>query len=182
MLRVIAGKYKGQKLNHPPLEVTRPTTDRAREGIFSSIQFNIKGSVVLDLFSGSGANAIESISRGATKAISVEKNKDAFKSIQLNIKKLKINNITLYKNDVIDFLDLNKGIKFDFIFLDPPYQEYELLNLTLKKLKNGNFLKKTGLIFCETDNPLKIDLPNDFVIQKEKKYGKTKILAIANNI
>lgn len=182
MLRVIAGKYKGLKINQPSLEITRPTSDRTREAIFSSIQFNIKGSVVLDLFAGSGANSIEAVSRGAIKAFAVEKNKEAFKIIDANIKKLEIDNIVINKNDVINFLNSNTGIKFDFIFLDPPYNEYNLLNLTLEKLKKGDFLKTTGLILCETDNPKRINLPKDFVIQKEKKYGKAHILAIANNI
>lgn len=182
MIRVISGKYRGLKLEQPPLEITRPTTDRTREAVFSSIQFDIKDSIILDLFAGSGANAIEAVSRGAMKAFVVEKNKEAANVIRKNIDNLGIKNISSYTSDVLSFLVSNRGMKFDFIFMDPPYIDYELYNETLTKLKKGCFLKTTGLIICETDNPNKINIPDGFVIQKHKKYGKAHILAIANNI
>ena len=88
MLRIIAGKYRSRILEQPPLSITRPTIDRAREALFNIIQNDIENSVVLDCFAGSGAFCFEAVSRGATKAIAIEKNPIAFAIIQKNLEKL----------------------------------------------------------------------------------------------
>ncbi|TNK82019.1 16S rRNA (guanine(966)-N(2))-methyltransferase RsmD [Mycoplasmopsis pullorum] len=178
MLRIISGKYGGRKINQPSEQITRPTTDKVREAVFSSIHFNLEDSIVLDLFSGSGAWSIEAVSRGAMKAIAVEKNRSAFSIIKSNLELLKINNIDLYNEDANRFLDSKKGIEVDFIFMDAPYVEYELINTLLNKIKEYKTLKSNGVIIIETDNPDLISLPKDFIIQKQKKYGKIHILYI----
>ena len=182
MLRVIAGKYRTRHLEQPALSVTRPTMDRVKEAIFSMIQFDLENSIVLDLFSGSGALSIEAISRGAMKAIAVEKSSEAVRVINKNIESLKINNMSVFQSDVITYLDRLNGMKFDFIFMDPPYKELSLYNQTLELIAKNNLLKETGLIILETSKVQEIVIPEGFTIQKQKKYGISNVLLIANNI
>lgn len=182
MLRVIAGKYRTRELAQPSLEVTRPTMDRVKEAFFSMIQFDIPGSLVLDLFAGSGALGIEAISRGAMKSISVDSSREATKVIESNIAKLGINNISCVQADVIDYLDRLNGTKFDFIFMDPPYKDIALYNKTLEKINNNGLLKQNGLIILEAASPSEIIIPEGLTIQKQRKYGISNVLLIANNI
>ena len=85
MLRVISGKYRHRLLEQPPFEITRPTMDRVREAIMSSLRNNIQGKIVLELYAGSGAMSIETISNGAAKAVVVENSHEAVKIIRKNI-------------------------------------------------------------------------------------------------
>jgi len=182
MLRIIAGKFKGSLLEQPDLKITRSTTDRVREAIFSSIQNEIKGSIILDLFSGSGALAIESISRGAMKVVCVDSSPDSISIIRSNVKKLLINNIDIYNQNCLSFLSSKKGTKYDIIFLDPPYENISLLNKVLDKLSKESFLNNYGKIIIENQvkNSLKIIVPKEMILHKIKKYGKTEIIFIKN--
>ncbi|NQZ66040.1 MAG: 16S rRNA (guanine(966)-N(2))-methyltransferase RsmD [Mycoplasmatales bacterium] len=181
MLRVIGGLHGGRKLKQPDLNITRPTTDRAKEAVFSMIQFKVSKSIFLDLYSGSGSIGIEASSRGAMKVISVEENSEAIKIIKENIETLKINNISVVKSRVNEFLKRMSGTKFDFIYMDPPYQKNQY-NETIKIIKNLNLLKEQGLLIIETSRPEELEIPESFVVQKNKKYGKTSIIVIGNNI
>ena len=182
MLRIIGGKHGGRKLEQPDLKITRPTTDRAKEAVFSMIQFKVPSSIFLDLFSGSGSIAIEASSRGAMKVISVEKNQDAIKTIKANLETLKISNVNVFRSDVIDFLKNSGGMKFDFIFMDPPFNDISLYNETISLIKSKDILKEMGWLIIETSHPEKIEIPDGFLIAKNKKYGKSSILVISNNI
>ncbi|NQZ28896.1 MAG: 16S rRNA (guanine(966)-N(2))-methyltransferase RsmD [Mycoplasmatales bacterium] len=180
MLRIIAGKYGGRQLEQPCLDTTRATTDRIREAIFSSIQFDIKDAIVLDLFSGSGAFSFESVSRGAMKAIAIEKDKKAAEIIQYNKNNISAHNVDIFKMDAISYIKSKVGTKFDFIFVDPPYEQTQLYNETLTNVKSSNLLSSNGYIILETNDPKKIEIPEGFMIQKSKKYGKVTVLFISN--
>ncbi len=180
MLRIIAGKYGGRQLEQPSLDTTRATTDRIREAVFSSIQFDIEGAIVLDLFSGSGAFSFESVSRGAMKAIAIEKDRKAASIIEFNKSTISANNVDIFKMDAISYIKSKAGAKFDFIFVDPPYEETELYNETLKSIKASDLLNSNGYIILETDDPKKLDIPEGFMIQRSKKYGKVTVLFISN--
>ena len=183
MLRVISGKYRTRKLEQPSLDVARPTMDRVREAFFSSIQFNLEGKIFLDLFSGSGANAIEAVSRGAMKAIANDINKEAYKVINKNVETLEIPNIDVYNMDVFRLLESKKGIDVDYVYIDAPYKEYELVSKVLVSiLENDVLVKKQPYVIIETDYPSKIEVPDGLILQKTKKYGKTYIMVISNNI
>ena len=182
MIRVIAGKYKSRKLSQPSLEVTRPTTDRTKEAIFSMIQFKVPNSIFLDLFSGSGSIAIEAISRGAMKCVSVDKNNEAIKTIEENSKNLKINNLSIIKSDVITYLQMSKGLKFNLIFMDPPFDDINLLNESIKIINDNQILDNLGWLIIETSKPNNLIIPEGFVNIKNKKYGKSTIIILSNNI
>lgn len=182
MLRVVAGKYRGRKLEQPPLNITRPTMDRVKESIFNMIQFDIKGAIVLDLFAGSGSLSIEAVSRDAMKAIAVDKSKEAINIINGNIESIGINNISVIKADVISYVHSMKGAKFDFIFMDPPFADFEIYKSTFEAILSAKILKDTGLIILETKDPKKIHIPEGFVVQKQRKYGISTVMMLANNI
>ncbi|TCG10500.1 16S rRNA (guanine(966)-N(2))-methyltransferase RsmD [Mycoplasma todarodis] len=180
MLRIIAGKYGGRQLEQPSLDTTRATTDRIREAIFSSIQFDIEGAIVLDLFSGSGAFSFESVSRGAMKSIAIEKDRKAASVIEHNKQTLKITNVDIFKMDALSYIKSKAGAKFNFIFVDPPYEDTELYNETLSAIKSSDLLGQNGYIILETDDPKKIVIPEGYMVQRTKKYGKISVLFISN--
>ena len=177
MLRIIAGKYRSRILEQPPLSITRPTIDRAREALFNIIQNDIENSVVLDCFAGSGAFCFEAVSRGATKAIAIEKNPIAFAIIQKNLEKLNINNMEVKNMDSLNYLEHAKNIQFDFIYLDPPYK-LDVLKQCLDLIAKNQLLKKYGKIIIETNIGTTIDTPNELIIIDERIYGKTKFIFI----
>ncbi|TPE57086.1 16S rRNA (guanine(966)-N(2))-methyltransferase RsmD [[Mycoplasma] falconis] len=172
MLRIIAGKYRSRKIEQPSKTTTRPTVDRAREAIFSSIHFQIKDTEVLDLFSGSGAFCLEALSRGAKHATCIEKDSKAYKIIQLNKASLGEKNLDIYNTDALSFLNEITNQKYDFIYLDPPFKDKELLVNCIDLIVDKNILNLNGKIIIETDwADFKYER-NNYVITKNKKYGK----------
>ena len=122
-MRVISGTAKGTILHTLEGNNTRPTLDRVKEALFNMIQMNLIDAEVLDLFSGSGALAIEALSRGAKKAVLCDKSKEAIKVINDNLEKTHLKEKAIIIRDdyqkVLNFL--KDKYQFDFIFLDPPY-------------------------------------------------------------
>ena len=121
-MRVISGIARGTKLDTLEGISTRPTLDRVKEALFNIIQNEIYDAKVLDLFSGSGALAIESISRGAKYAVSIDSSKKAIEIIKQNVKKTHFENkIKIINKDYKKALEEISEEKFNIIFLDPPY-------------------------------------------------------------
>ena len=181
MLRVIAGKYGGRLLDQPELKITRATTDRAKEAIFSSFQFKLPDSIFLDLFSGSGSIAIEAVSRGAMKSVAIESNEKAIAVIKKNLGTLKINNVSVVRTTVESYLSSAKGMKFDFIYMDPPYDSRDY-NSLIQLIKDKEILSQEGYLLIETSKPWELEIPEGFVKSKVRRYGKSSIVIITNNI
>ena len=122
-MRVIAGSAKGKSLQAPAgRETTRPASDKVKEAIFGSIQFELEGSRVLDLFAGSGALGIEALSRGAAQAVLVDASREAVQAMRANLAYTGL----LERAEVMP-MDYARALArlytpFDFIFLDPPYR------------------------------------------------------------
>ncbi len=173
MMRVISGKYKGKKLIGFDIKGTRPTMDRIKESLFGMIQNNIKNSTVLDLFAGSGSLGIESLSNGASECYFVDSNIALINIIKQNIENIK-EKINIYKSDYKKALEnfKNNNIKFDLIFLDPPY-EMNLINDSLDKIYKYKLLNDNGIIVCEFENE-KVENDN-YELIKQKKYGSKNI-------
>ena len=174
-MRVISGLYKGRNLKGFDIDGTRPTMDRVKESVFSSIQNYIDESVVLDLFSGSGNLGIEALSNGASICYFVDKNKVAINTIKENIDMLKITNYKLinddYMNALNSFIDKNK---FDLIFLDPPYKLNCIDNI-IRFVLDYDLLNNNGLIICEYDSEINKEY-EELKIIKDKKYGSKYIV------
>lgn len=169
-MRVISGKYKGKVLVGFDLKGTRPTKDRVKESIFGSIQNIIKDSIFLDLFAGSGSIGIEALSNGSNKCYFVD-NGEIIKVLNNNLKG--IDNGIIINNDYLYALEYfkNNNIKFDIIYIDPPYH-LGLMNKAIKYIEDNCILNKKGIIICEyeEENPI-----CNYDLIKEKKYGKTNI-------
>ena len=169
-MRVIAGKAKGIQLKTPDGMLTRPTTDRVKEALFSILQFDLPGTRVLDLFGGTGQLGIEALSRGAKEAVFVDAREEACRLIRENLKRAGFIG-KVVRGDYLAYLDRCKE-KFDIIFLDPPYAEVFLEN-ALNRITEIDILQSGGII--TTERPLGKELPWDFPgydRSRDYKYGK----------
>ena len=171
-MRVISGKARGVALKTPEGLATRPTIDRVKEALFSIIQFDIPGAIVLDLFGGTGQLGIEALSRGAKQAVFVDHSAVACKLIRENLKKTKLEEqAKVVQADYASFLR-STAEHFQIILLDPPYADVFLEN-SLKMITEIDILQSGGIIVAE--RPVGKDLPWDFPgysRSRDYKYGK----------
>ena len=151
-MRVIKGIFKGRRLLSPKGHYLRPTSDRVKESIFNILSRYISDAIVLDLFAGTGSLSIEAFSCGAKKVLAVEKHQSSLKIIYDNLTNLQITKqeIQVSKNDVFIFLKRYKqALKFDLIFIDPPFIQ-KLADVTMKQLAKSSTFKKTTIIVIES--------------------------------
>ncbi len=179
-MRVISGMAKGVHLDSLEGSNTRPTLDRVKEALFNIIQNDIRDANVLDLFSGSGALAIEALSRNAQSAVLCDKSSDAIKIIKKNLQKAKVEkNAIVINSDYKKAIEkLSKDNKFDIIFIDPPYAEDLAVN-AVENIIKYELLNDNGIIILETDNE-KRELDKlqtvDVNIYDLRKYGRVKLI------
>lgn len=171
-MKVISGIIKGKKLNGFDIDGTRPTQDRVKESLFGMIQSYIPDSVVLDLFAGSGSLGIEALSNNCEYCYFVDKNKVAIKTIHNNLKGTPINNFETINSDYITALKFfsTKNIKFDVIFLDPPYN-LDCISEIIEFVIDNDLLNDDGIIICEAEHD---NFDREYVGLeniKFKKYG-----------
>lgn len=178
-MKVISGIYKGREIIGYDLIGTRPTTSRVKESLFSMLQEYLIDSTILDLFSGSGNLAIESLSNGAKEAYVVDSNIKAIKTINTNIKNIKVKNCKVIKDDYRNILKKfgEEDKQFNIIFLDPPYNT-NYIEISIKLITDYNLLKTAGIIVCETNNIEKIIYPSSLKIIKNKKYNDKYIVIL----
>jgi len=152
----------------------RPTTEKLRMAIFSILSNRVNGSIVLDLFCGSGALGIEAISRGAAFCTFVDYNISNFK---LNINLLDKSCFNYIEGDIFKIID-KIGKVYDIIFVDPPYGQYNCQNV-LDIIAINELIKYNGIIIYEESAKKNISVDeNRFKVVKEKNYGDTKIYVI----
>ncbi len=173
-MRIITGRARGTKLFTLEGEATRPTSERAKEAVFSMIQFCVEGREVLDLFGGSGQLALEAVSRGAAHATVCDSLDAACRIIEKNIQKTHSENqVTLIRTDYAEALRRLRGrAKFDLVFLDPPYNK-GLVASALKLLADYELTKPTTLIVCESggEDILANGVADKYEVVKTAKYG-----------
>lgn len=180
-MRVISGKARGTVLHSIDNLDTRPTLDRVKESLFNILQNDIEDTIILDLFSGSGAIAIEFLSRGAKKAYLCDKSAKAVAMIRKNLEKTKLlENAVVYNTDYNECLNEVENVKFDIIFLDPPYRQ-NLSIEALEKINEKNLLKDGGKIIIETDEPERIIRESEHISVNYKmydlrKYGRASLI------
>ncbi|MDD4202897.1 MAG: 16S rRNA (guanine(966)-N(2))-methyltransferase RsmD [Candidatus Omnitrophica bacterium] len=176
-MRIIAGKYKGKKIDFPKVQNVRPTQDKVKEAIFNILKDeDLTGAKVLDLFAGSGSLGLEAVSRGAAKAVFIDSDPKSFATIRKNIKSLACEDITeVFRTDfdtAIKKLHRN-GYVFDIIFLDPPYYK-DLPKKALLKMCQYDILSPYNIIIIEHSKrdliPESLDKIN---LLLTKKYGDT---------
>ena len=174
-MRVISGLFKGRVLEGFDIEGTRPTQDRVKESLFGSIQDYLEDSIVLDLFAGSGNLGIEALSNYAKECYFVDNNKIAINTIKSNLNKIGISSNILNKDfkEALNYFKDN-NIKFDLVFLDPPYKD-DYIDYSVEYLLNNKLLNDNAIIVTEFENNIRTDY-DELKIKKEKKFGYKKIV------
>lgn len=183
-MRVIAGQARGLRLK-VPTRVTRPSTDRLREALFSILGARVEGASVLDLFAGSGALGLEALSRGAAKALFVESNRQAARVIAENLARTKLNDsrklVRIIDRDVFAALRVMRE-RFDLIFADPPYASRSGTDLAAQLLRSETLparLERDGLLVVEVESER--DAPEEplWSLEDVRTYGSSAILFYA---
>ncbi|MGI8819997.1 MAG: 16S rRNA (guanine(966)-N(2))-methyltransferase RsmD [Chthoniobacterales bacterium] len=182
-MRVIAGLARGMRLDVPEAGV-RPTMDRVKAAIFSSLHERIIGARVLDLFAGTGALGIEALSRGAASALFVEENRAAVLAIEQNFIRTKLRG-PVRKQEVFAFLEAagTRG-RFDLIFADPPYEKTkqggEFTRLLLENDRLSGLLEPEGIFVLEKRPGEEVVPPRLWEVVRAKRYGATEVLFLVH--
>jgi len=198
----LKGKLKlisGKRIESPLSQTTRPTTSKVREAIINILGKNLEESSWLDLCSGSGAMACEALQKGVTRILAIEKRRETAQICKKNL--INVSNtldhlfhIEVICREVISFLrkgPKNKKInffknhpnseqKFDFIFLDPPYNS-EIYEISQELLLSKQWIKKTSTLICECSSKSLPRIHNGWILNKEKFYGNTSLLFLTPN-
>tara|TARA_B100000927_G_scaffold162339_1_gene130787 strand:+ start:1024 stop:1581 length:558 start_codon:yes stop_codon:yes gene_type:complete len=177
-MRVIAGSVRRMPLKVPP-QLTRPTTDRLREALFSILQGRLEGSRVLDLFAGSGSLGIEALSRGAKKAAFVERSRVAAQCIRENLKKLSLEEWAIvHEQDAYEYLAASDE-SFDLIMADPPYASNNSRDFAAELMHTPSLLRRLaddGMLIIEVEAKREeMEAPGWQMIDR-RTYGRSSIL------
>lgn len=172
-MRIITGKLKGRIIPVPKTDLLRPTSDRAKEGIYSVIHARtyLDDTRVLDLFAGSGNLGFEAISRGAATCLFVDREPRHIRHIEKLAEKFNIEGqIRTISSDVEVFLDSGAHGSFDFIFADPPY-DYHLMESIIDILLSDSWLNPDGWFILEHDK--RFDFSDHAYCVYSRTYGRT---------
>jgi 16S rRNA (guanine966-N2)-methyltransferase len=176
-MRIIAGTAGGIPLLAPPLPA-RPTMDRVREAVFSSLCERVPGSRVLDLFGGCGSYALEALSRGAKDATIVENNHRSLASLRANLQKSRLS-ASVISADVFQFLKQADRVQYDLVFADPPYVkrggDEDLAARLLLNEEMPTILATDGLLVLETHSGWKMPEGNGWRVALHRRYGDAGI-------
>ncbi len=176
-MRVIAGSARRTPLKTPEGMDTRPTTDRIKETLFNMLQYDLADCCFLDLFAGSGAIGIEALSRGAASAVFVEQNPQAASCVRDNLKATRLEQKAVVMNcDALTALKRLEGkYRFDYIFMDPPYDQL-LEKQMLLYLKDSGLIDKQSTVIIEASLETGFEYLDElgFVLEKEKEYKTNK--------
>jgi 16S rRNA (guanine966-N2)-methyltransferase len=172
-VRIVAGSRKGHRISGPKGVVTRPTGDRVREAAFSLVG-PVEDAAVLDLFAGSGAMGLEALSRGASRCLFVERDREAARVIQANLEKLQLTGAVVANRDVVSVLrgERDRRRRYDLVLVDPPYEEWDAHAASLAELLPA-VLADDALVVVETSERVEPELPLDLVTTR--RYGSARI-------
>jgi 16S rRNA (guanine966-N2)-methyltransferase len=179
-MRVVGGRLKGRTLKGPASDAIRPTSDRLRESLFNILAHAYgaptEGARVIDLFAGTGALAIEALSRGASFAVLVDQGAEAAALIRANVEALGLADATrCLRRDVRKLGPAPEGERYGLVFLDPPYGK-GLAPPALKALRDGGWLKKDALIIIEESLHFDVALPEGFKLRETRQFGDTRLV------
>lgn len=168
-MRIISGKWKGRRLAEPRNMDIRPTTDRAKEGLFNTINYYIEESDFLDLFCGAGSIAFEAKSRGANRVVAVDSSSESKRVFKMNEEKMN-SGIEFIGSDVFRYLERDNNT-YDYIFMDPPY-DMDKGEIDKIMTRVVTMLNPEGQIILEFPSRSRFEFA-DVKLFKEKKYGKS---------
>ena len=173
-MRIIAGEWRGRPVVAPEGRATRPTSDRAREGLFSMLVSRLgsfDGLHVADLFAGTGALGFEALSRGAAHCLFVDNDREAVESIRRNLDKFGASGRADVRAQGVEHIASPPRPR-DLIFLDPPYRT-GLAEMALRRLADPAWLAPGALVSVETEGALPV--PDGFDREAERRFGKAHV-------
>lgn len=171
-VRIIAGQWRGRTISFSEAEGLRPTGDRIRETLFNWLAPILPDRTCLDLFAGSGALGLEALSRNAKQVSFVDTNIDCIKDIEASLKTFGCESASLHRQTAEQFVNTQNLDIFDIIFIDPPYAQFELVDIA-SKIECQFSPETTCLVFYEHEKELQADeLPGNWKINKQKKAGR----------
>ena len=172
-MRIIAGSRRGAQISAPKGTDTRPTSDRVRENAFNLLG-PVDGTTVLDLFAGSGALGLEALSRGAERVVFVDSSRDACRTIDANLQRLRLTGAIVLCRDARRVLadESAAARRYDLVLLDPPYGLLPDLQTTLAT-HLPHVLADDGIVLLESDARSEPELPLD--VLKSRTYGSTRV-------
>lgn len=174
-MRIVGGEWRGRRLFAPEGEGTRPTADRVRESLFNILMARVRGASVLDLFAGSGALALEALSRGAERAALVDSDRRAQAAIERNIGACRAEQrARLIKADWRAAMDKLQG-PFDLVFLDPPYAMLSVYAEAAQALRARGLLAPDAVLVMEHRTKDALQLPDGFEAFDARRYGEATI-------
>lgn len=173
-MRITAGQFRSRNIKTLKSDVSRPTSDKVRQAIFSRVGPYFQKSTFLDVFGGSGAMGLEALSRGMSEVVCIEKDPAASRLILENAKAFDVmNQMTLYKGDVL--VQLKKiNQKFDYIFIDPPYAYPKFEEVIQYVVDHLSYSHSEIIVESDSDKDLS-DRFGNFVCVQSKKYGHTQV-------
>jgi 16S rRNA (guanine966-N2)-methyltransferase len=179
-MRIVGGEFSGRALKGPSSSAIRPTSDRLREALFNILAHGYEDVVqdarVIDLFAGTGALALEALSRGARFALLVDEGSEARALIRANVEHLGLGGRTrLFRRDARKLGQAPSGERFTLAFLDPPYGK-GLAEPALASLRDGGWLVEKALVLVEESTDAVIDVPAGFEELERRTYGDTQVL------
>ena len=186
-MRIVAGKHRGRPLAGPAGADIRPTQDRTRESLFNLLEHGrlasngsrVSGALVLDAFCGTGALALEALSRGAVSATLIDNSTAALSAARANVASLgEAAAAMLLRADARHPPSAPEA--HTLIFLDPPYGK-DTAHLALKGLDGAGWISTGALIAIETGRTEDIDLPDGFTLQDQRRYGRAKITLVTKD-
>ena len=171
-LRIIGGKWRGRKLRFADGRGLRPTPDRVRETLFNWLMPAINGARCLDLFAGSGALGLESLSRGASEVVMIDNNSKVISQLRENLTLLATSSAQLVQADGLKWLQQQSSEPFDIVFLDPPYAD-KVLPECINILEESGWLKDQAWIYIEfpSNEDLPV-LPENWQWHRNKQTGQ----------
>ncbi|MCF6469081.1 16S rRNA (guanine(966)-N(2))-methyltransferase RsmD [Nonomuraea sp. MG754425] len=179
MTRIIAGVAGGRRLAVPPGRGTRPTSDRAREGILLTLDslYGLRDARVLDLYAGSGAVGLEALSRGAAEAVLVESDPRAVRTIRANVESLGLQGARVVADKVVRALGKAPDAPYGIVFADPPYAvPDEEVRVVLELLRDNGWLADEALVAFERESRGKpLMWPEGYVEERVRRYGEASV-------
>ncbi len=186
MMRIITGTARGTKLLSPEGTATRPTSERAKEAVFSTLSFDIPGRRVLDLFAGSGQLALEALSRGAESAVLVDSAPGAIDVIRKNVVKTHMEQkASVVRMDCLAYLkSVRHDEPFDLIFIDPPYIK-RLVPDMLAEILSRELASRRAIFVCESEEEDLFEgnetLREQFIVRRTARYAKAVVTILERN-
>lgn len=171
-LRIIGGEWRSRRFTFTEEPGLRPTPDRVRETLFNWLTGHIEGARCLDLFTGSGALTLESLSRGAAFAMACDASRDVVLALRGHLASLNCERAEVHQQDALRLLESRPQQPFDLVFLDPPFR-LDLLSGSCAALEANGWLTPEARIYTESELPPdRLDMPNNWRLHRDKRAGQ----------